>query len=152
MYLYPARNMNLTKGLSEIKLQKSKFKAQDGSIVNLVYDEEADILEIFFTENRAATGVELTEHILLRLDIGQPKAISLLIRNFSILTEQTEYGTRSFSLQKLDALPDDLRAVVLQLIRSVPVSHFLKLSHLHCITNETLPVVFVDPLPLIAQA
>jgi len=42
--------------MSEPKLSKTERTANDGTPVRLVYDQEADILEIFFGENKAASG------------------------------------------------------------------------------------------------
>jgi len=50
------------------KFHEIKTTASDGTPVRLVYDQEADTLEIFFGQNEAATGVELTDHIVLRLN------------------------------------------------------------------------------------
>ncbi len=63
--------------------------------MRFVYDQEADILEIFFGENESATGVELTDYIILRLNQQTRRAISLTLLHFSILTERTEYGVES---------------------------------------------------------
>ena len=74
----------------------------DGTPMRFIYDQEADILEIFFGENGPATGVELTDHIILRLNRQTRRAISLMLLHFSILTERTEYGPRSYPLNKLN--------------------------------------------------
>src|SRR5438034_9909827 len=96
---------------------------------SLVYDPEADMLEIFFGPNEPATGIELTEHIVLRLNLQTKRAVSVLLLHFSILAERTEYGPRSSPLTTLHTLPDEVRAVVLQGITSMPVKQFLKVSH-----------------------
>ncbi len=38
-----------------------------------------------------------------------------MLLHFSILSEQTQYGPRSFPLDKLDQLPEELRELVLRL-------------------------------------
>ncbi len=48
--------------------------AYDGTPVHLVYDQEGDILEIFCGSNETATGVELTDHIILRLNQQRKRA------------------------------------------------------------------------------
>ena len=73
---------------------------RDGTPVRFVYDQEADILEIFFGANEPATGVELTDHIILRLNRLARRAISLMLLHFSILTERTEYGPRSYPYKR----------------------------------------------------
>ena len=47
----------------------------DGTPARLVYNQETDTLEIFFGQNEPATGVELTDHILLRLNRQTRRAI-----------------------------------------------------------------------------
>jgi len=138
--------------MSELKLQKTELMARDGTPVRLVYDEESDILEIFFGENSAATGIELTDYIVLRLDRKEKRVLSLMLLHFSILSEQTEYGPRSFLLDKLERLPDDLRELVLRLLTSLPVSQFLKLSHLQLTPHTFTPFAYVESQPMMAYA
>ncbi|MEZ4861473.1 MAG: DUF2283 domain-containing protein [Caldilineaceae bacterium] len=136
----------------QLKLQQGEMIARDGTQVRLVYDEEADILEIFFGENSPATGIELTSQIILRLDRKTKRALSLTLRHFSILAEQTEYGPRSFPLDKLDKLPTDLRELLLQIITSLPVSQFLRLSYLQAAPQEFTPLAFIEAQPMVAYA
>lgn len=138
--------------MSELNLYQTEVIARDGTPVRLVYDQEADILEIFFGENEPATGVELTEHIVLRLNKKAKRAVSLMVDDFSILTERTEYGPRSFPLDKLDELPEDLRELVLQLLTAMPVSQFLKVSHLQLSPTERVPLTYVESQPATAAA
>ena len=113
-----------------LNFSRKDVTASDGTPVRLVFDQEADILEIFFGVNESATGIDLTDHIVLRLNQQTKRAISLMLIDFSILTERTEYGPRSYLLDTLNDLPEDLRELVLRLITSMPVSQFLKVSHL----------------------
>ncbi len=138
--------------MSKLNLQKRKVIARDGTPVRLVYDEEADILDIIFGENGPATGIELTDYMLLRLNKSEKRAVSLVLRHFSVLSEQTEYGPRSFPLEQLNKLPEDLRELVLQLITSLPVKQFLKLSQLQTSPVEQIAVAFVESQPMTAFA
>lgn len=103
------------------------------------------MLDIFFGENEPATGVELTDHILLRLNQTTARAVSLTSSHFSILTVQTEYGPRSFPLDNLEALPEDLRELVVRLIAKMPVSKFLKLSNFQMSPTKRVPLTYVEP-------
>ncbi len=47
------------------RLTTTKNWHNDGTIAHLVYDDEADILEIFFGENGPAIGIELTDQMIL---------------------------------------------------------------------------------------
>jgi len=129
--------------MSTLELQRTEIRAQDGTPVRLVYDREADSLEIFFGENEPATGVELTEYIVLRLNKQTRRAVSLTLLHFSILTECTEYGPRSYPLSKLDELPEDLRELVLHVVTSMPLSQFLRLSHFQASPTEQIPFAYV---------
>lgn len=71
--------------MSESNFYQTEITAQNGASVRLVYDQEADKLEIFFGENLPATGVELTDHILLRYNKAMSRAICILLLNFSDL-------------------------------------------------------------------
>jgi hypothetical protein len=138
--------------MSELKLQKTEIIARDGTPVQLSYDEAADILEIFFGENGPATGIELTDRVILRIDRKARRAFSLLLLHFSILSEQTEYGPRSFSLDKLDKLPEDVRELVLSLVTALPVSQFLKVSQLQTTSRKRLPIAYVESQPMAVYA
>lgn len=138
--------------MNTLKLQKTEITARDGTLVRLVYDEEADILEIFFGENGPATGIELTDTMILRLDRQAKRAFSLTLLHFSVLSDHTEYGPRSFPLNKLERLPQDLKELVLRLITSLPVSQFLKLSQFQASAVKRLPVAYVEAQPFVASA
>ncbi|MBC8262510.1 MAG: DUF2283 domain-containing protein [Anaerolineales bacterium] len=138
--------------MSELHLYQTETTASDGTAVRFVYDQEADILELFFGENEPATGVELTDHIVLRLNKQTRRAISLILLHFSVLTERTEYGPRSYPLTKLQEVPADLRELALHLITSMPVSQFLKLSHYQASPTKQIPFTYVESQPIMAAA
>ncbi len=77
------------------------------------YDEIGDILEIFFDENEPATGIELTDHILPRLNQTTGRVVSLTLLHFSVLTEKTEYGPRSYPINRLEEFPEEIGAMSL---------------------------------------
>ncbi len=126
--------------------------AYDGTPVRFVYDQDADILEVFFGENEPATGVELTDQIVMRLNKQTRRAVSLLLLHFSILTERTEYGPRSYPLNKLNEVSEDLRELIIRLMTSTPVNQFLKLSYLQASPTKQLPFTFVESQPIMAVA
>lgn len=131
---------------------KTEITADDGTPVRMVYDQEADILEIFFGKNEPATGIELTDYIILRFNQQSRRAVSLTLLHFSVLAERTEYGPRSFSLSKLDELSPELREDILHLITSIPVSQFLKLSYFQASPTKQIPFTYVESRPLLASA
>ena len=131
--------------MSTFKLDRKELITDDGETIRLVYDEEGDILEIVFGENEPATGIELTDHILLRLNQTTGRAVSLTLINFSILAEQTEYGPRSYPLTTLQDFPEDLHHVVTRLLTTPPVNHFLNLSYFQASQTQHTPLTFIEP-------
>ncbi|MEA3351708.1 MAG: DUF2283 domain-containing protein [Chloroflexota bacterium] len=136
--------------MSKSKFHEIRTTASDGTPVRFVYDKEIDMLEIFFGENESATGVELTDYIILRLNKQTRRAVSLMLLHFSILTERTEYGPRSYPLDKLDEVSEGLRELVLHLVTSMPVSQFMKLSHFQASPMEQIPFTYVESQPEIS--
>jgi hypothetical protein len=131
--------------MSDLKLQETEIKTINGKVIRLVYDENEDILDIFFGENKPATGIELTEHILLRLELATGLVVSLTLLHFSILTEQTEYGPRSYPLDKLEELPENIRELVVRALTTAPVNQFLKISHFQESPTKRVPFTYVEP-------
>jgi hypothetical protein len=131
--------------MNELKINKSELKLASGGIANISYNETDDILEIVLNGNKPATGIELTDNILLRVDRKTGQAASLTILHFSILTERTEFGPRSYALDNLDELPEDLRELVLRIISTPPVNQFLKLSHFQESPTKRVPFTYVEP-------
>lgn len=131
--------------MSDLNLYRTELTTENGMKVHLVYDENEDMLDIFFGENEPATGIELTDHILLRLNQTTRRAVSLTIRHLSILTERTEYGPRSYPLNNLKELPEDLRELVIHAMTSAPVNQFLKLSYFQASQTKRVPFTYVEP-------
>jgi hypothetical protein len=131
--------------MSDLRLQKTEVKAANGETIRLVYDEDGDMLDIFFGKNEPATGIELTDYILLRLNPKTGRVVSLTLLHFSILTEQTEYGPRSYPLDKLEELPENLREFVVRALTTMPVNQFLKLSHFQESQTKHVPITYVEP-------
>jgi len=65
---------------------------------NIKYDEISDTLIISLEPGVPATGIELTEHILLRISKTERKAISIVVFEYSVLAQKTDMGTRSFPI------------------------------------------------------
>ena len=94
------------------------------------YDEISDTLYISFAPNVKATGIELNEHILLRIDKESRKAVGITFLNYSILVQKADFGPRSFPLTGLAKLSDETREIVMEILGSAPVKEVLELvSH-----------------------
>lgn len=107
-------------------------------IVN--YDEPSDTLYVSFAPGEKATGIELNDHILLRINKEERKALGLTFFEYSILAQRTEIGQRSFPLTGLAQLSNELRELVLDIVRRPPVSSILSLSAYTPSFAETIPI------------
>jgi uncharacterized protein YuzE len=91
------------------------------------YDEESDTLYVSFAPGEVATGIALNDHILLRINKDERRAIGLTLFDYSVLAQPTEAEPHSFPLMGLMQLSTDLRAVVLDMLRRPPVCQLLSL-------------------------
>jgi uncharacterized protein YuzE len=107
------------------------------------YDQESDTLYISFAPGERATGIELNDHILLRLDKQSRAAVGLTLFNFSLLAQQTEVGPRSFPLSGLAELSPERRALALAVLQSPPVHEFLTVSAYSPTGDEVIPITLV---------
>jgi uncharacterized protein YuzE len=89
------------------------------------YDELSDTLYVSFFPGVKGTGIELNDHIVLRIDLKQEKALGLTLLEYSALTQQTEFGRRSFPLSGLADLSSARRRMVLDIIQTPPVNTVL---------------------------
>ncbi len=116
---------------------------------NIKYDEISDTLTISLEPGVPATGIELTDHILLRINKTERKAISIIVFDYSVLAQKTDMGTRSFSIAAgLSQLSSELREIVFEILLQKPVSDFLHLSAYTLSLVETIPIVSLQPIPV----
>lgn len=108
------------------------------------YDEVSDTLDVSFGSGEAATGIELNEHILLRINKQERRAIGLTFFEYSVLAQKTEVGPRSFPLTGLAELSEGLRALVLEILLRPPVNDILRLSAYTPSPSETIPITSVQ--------
>ena len=104
------------------------------------YDEPSDTLYITFARGERATGIELNENILLRVNKAERAAVGLTLFNYSLLVQRTEFGTRSFPLPGLSELRGDMREMALSLIQAAPVNEFLSVHAYSPGSNEVIPI------------
>jgi len=109
----------------------------------LNYDEVSDTLSVAFEPGEKATGIELNDHILMRINRRERKAIGLTFINYSVLAQRTALGRRSFPLTGLAELSPELREVVLDILQKPPVTEFLAVS-------AYTPAYFIEPIPITA--
>ncbi len=111
------------------------------------YDEMSDTLYISFAPGEKATGIELNDHILLRINKVERRAVGLTIFEYSLLAQRTEIGPRGFPLTGLNRLSDGLRELVLDILSRPPVSEILSLLAYTPSPMETIPITSLQPLP-----
>jgi uncharacterized protein YuzE len=114
------------------------------------YDEISDTLYISFAPGEKATGIELNDHILLRINKPERRAVGMTLFEYSFLAQTTEIGPRSFSLSALSDLSSELRELVLEILQHPPVSQILALSAYTPSVVETIPITILHPLPIAA--
>lgn len=90
--------------------------------MRITYDPEGDILYITFGQPTSATGYQLSDQVLLRVDPETQEAAGLTIFNFSVHTR----AAQDIPLPALEADPA-LKSFLLPLLVSPPVNHFLRL-------------------------
>ncbi|HEU0179596.1 MAG TPA: DUF2283 domain-containing protein [Blastocatellia bacterium] len=116
------------------------------------YDEPSDTLYISFARGEAATGIELNEHILLRVNKSERRAIGLTIFDYSVLAQPTELGLRSLPLDGLNELSPELRELALEVLRTPPVQDILSLSAYTPSAIEVIPIASLKPIILTRRA
>ena len=109
------------------------------------YDEPSDTLYVSFAPGEAATGLELSDHILLRVDKRSRSAVGITLFDFSVLAQQTDLGPRSFPLSGLARLSPELRELAISLLQSEPVSEYLSLFAFSPTASETIPITVLRP-------
>ncbi len=114
------------------------------------YDETSDTLYVSFEPAAKATGIELNDNILLRMDKDQRKAIGLTFFNYSILIQKADFGPRSFPLTGIALLSNENQELVMEIISSSPVKEILSLSTYTPSFSEAIPITLLhlpDPQP-----
>lgn len=89
--------------------------------IRITYDPEGDILYITFGQPVAATGYQLSDQILLRVDPQTQRAVGLTIFNFSV-------HARTAQEIRLPGIEEDpeVRSFLLEILTSPPITHFLR--------------------------
>jgi uncharacterized protein YuzE len=107
------------------------------------YDELSDTLYVSFSPGEKATGIELNENLLLRVNKAERRAVGLSIFNYSFLAQQTEAGLRSLPLTGLSVLSEELRELALEILLHAPVKDVLAVSAYTPSMVESIPIASV---------
>ncbi len=113
------------------------------------YDEISDTLYLTFTAGEPATGIELNDYLLLRINKPEQRAVGLTIFEYSVLAQPTELGPRSFPLTGLQQLSPGLRELVLMILQQPPVNALLAVSaYTPTMITEPTPITAIKPFQL----
>ena len=90
--------------------------------IRITYDPEGDILYITFGQPTAATGYQLSDQILLRVDPQTQGVAGLTIFNFAVHA----HTAQEIPLPGIEEDPA-VKSRLLQLLTSPPLTHFLRI-------------------------
>ena len=119
---------------------------------NYNYDEISDTLYISFDSGMHATGIELNNNILLRINKEEKKVVGITFFDYSMLAQKADFGPRSFPLTGLAELSTELRELVLEILQSSPVAEILTLSTYTPAYAEPIPITSLAHLPMAVAA
>jgi uncharacterized protein YuzE len=129
------------------------IKKKSGDMMNkstINYDEISDTLYISFSPGEKGTGIELNDHLLLRVNKSEKRAIGLTIFEYSVLSQRTEAGLRNVPLTGLASMNDKAKQMILTILQMEPVNQFLRLSVYAPSVTELIPITSLEPLPVLA--
>ncbi|MBI3761783.1 MAG: DUF2283 domain-containing protein [Chloroflexi bacterium] len=112
------------------------------------YDELSDTLYVSFEPGEKATGIELNDHILLRIDKERRKAVGITFLDYSLLAQKADFGPRSFPLTGLADLSSELREIAVDILLRPPVNAILTLSTYTPSISEAIPITSLHSVPM----
>jgi hypothetical protein len=111
------------------------------------YDEESDLLDVYFGEIRPAWTIELTDNIMLSMDRQTKQVVCLSLLDFTELIRPTLFGPRSFPLTGLADLPIAERDIVISALLSPPLSRWLDISSVEALPDSPFAVTHLETIP-----
>ncbi|MGH7492882.1 MAG: DUF2283 domain-containing protein [bacterium] len=135
-----------------MNLDKREITISSGETAWYEYDRKGDLLEIIFRPGEATGTVELTESIILRLDVDKAMPLSLSFISFSRLLPSQTYGELHFQLLA-EEWPEEIRNKIWTMLKTTPLSDFLKLSsYAPAHTHQIMPMAAIRQSHFVAQA
>lgn len=110
------------------------------------YDEESDTLSITFSPAEKATGIELTEHIILHINKNTRRVVRVTLLDYSLLVQQTAFGPRTFPATGITESAEDVREIVLDTLREQPLSDVLRITAYTPKAGQIIPTILVQPV------
>ncbi|MBX2999418.1 MAG: DUF2283 domain-containing protein [Caldilineaceae bacterium] len=116
------------------------------------YDEEGDVLDVYFTEAQFAQRppvwtIELTPNIMISIDRAARQAVQLTLLDYSVLVRITDGGPISFPITGLADLPKAERQLVLTILTALPVNRWLDISTVQLLPDSPFTVTHLEPPP-----
>ncbi len=111
------------------------------------YDEESDMLDVYFGEKRPAWTIELTDNIILSVDRERREAVALGFLDFCELARRTPFGPRSFPVTGLADMPLAERDLVLDILNAEPVNRWLDVSCVQTLPDSPFAVAHLERVP-----
>lgn len=129
-----------------------------------LYDNEDDVLEVYFRDRRPAWTIELTSNIMISIDRSTSQAVGLTFLDYRELIRSTPWGVRSFPVTGLADLPVPERELVLRVLNQEPVSAWLDVAivegyrfrfyssdineppHMHVIRGDNEAKIWLQPV------
>lgn len=110
------------------------------------YDEESDTLSITFPPAEKATGIELTDHIIIHINKAARRIVRLTLLDYSILVQQTEFGPRTFPMTGVTDSTEEMRALLFDILQQQPVREVLRVAAYTPKDGQVIPTVLVKPV------
>jgi Protein of unknown function (DUF2283) len=110
------------------------------------YDEESDTLSINFVPTEKATGIELTDHIILHVNKDAQRLVRITLLDYSLLVQQTSFGPRTFPLTGLAELSEENRDFILDLLQNRTVKEILHIAAYTPEDGQIVPIIQVQPV------
>ncbi len=117
------------------------------SYQHLKYDQEGDVLDVYFAADHPVWTIELTDNIMISIDRSKRQAVRLTLLDFTELIRPTPFGPRSFPLTGLADLPIHERDLVVEILTTSPVDAWLDISSVQTMPDSPFAVAHLEPLP-----
>ncbi len=111
------------------------------------YDEEGDVLDVYFTKKQRTWTIELTPNIMIAIDRGKKEAVRLTFMDYTELIRRTPWGARSFPITGLANLPLPERDLVLTVLNSSLVGQWLDISSVQNLPDSPFAVAHLEAPP-----
>ena len=89
--------------------------------IRITYDPEGDILYVTFGHPTGATGYQLSDQVLLRVDPQSGRVAGLTVLNYSVHAQ----SGNAIAMSGLGEDPE-VKSRLMAIIASPPISHFLR--------------------------